>query len=150
ETVTFDAADTSTYRVDGVVLRLDPTANNIELAVVKSPPGQGFVGVTETESDIFELLLGVVVIPANATSIGPSDVHDYRTFLGTRNRVWVNETRPWSPRLGMLGFNRTSNRWEWWDGSNWVPLAPTVNWETIDGRPVTFDPAPHSHTWDSI
>jgi hypothetical protein len=152
ETIELSAADAATYRNDGIVLRLDPTANSITIAVVESPPGQGFIGTTETDTDVFELVLGVVTIPANATSVTSDQITDTRPFVGSRIRAWATITRPSSPRLAQIGYNTTTGVWEFWNGVAWAALAPTIKWSDLTGRPVTFPPDPHSHpvTWNSV
>ncbi|AGM12123.1 tail protein [Streptomyces phage Sujidade] len=149
ETLTI-AASESQARTDRVVLRLDPTANSIVLAVVKGTAGGGLPALVQTDTAIYELLLANVTVPASATVITSSNVDRQRRFVGHRVGHWETEQRPTSPRQGQLGYNFTTNRWEFWDGSAWTDLAPIVDYNTIANKPSTFPPNTHSHDWASI
>ncbi|MEU2854131.1 tail fiber domain-containing protein [Streptomyces syringium] len=149
ETLAISAADTSA-RTDRVVLRLDPAANAITLAVVKGPPGGGAPALTQTDTGVYEIPLALVAVGASATTITAANVEDARPFVGTHVGTWSTSTRPASPRLGTLGFNRTTTTWEFWAGSAWVALAPTVTWSNVADKPATFPPSGHSHKWSEI
>ncbi|USH45861.1 minor tail protein [Streptomyces phage VieEnRose] len=149
ETVTIPAADSSA-RIDIVVLRLDPTANSITLEVVKGTAGAGAPSLTQTDTDTYEFALASVAVGANVTTISPANVTDLRRFTGQRLGVWANDSRPTDPKLGRLGLNTNTSQWEWWNGAAWVALAPVVNWTNIDGKPVTFAPAAHTHLWADL
>lgn len=83
ETLTIDTAETL-YRIDAVVLELDPTANSITLKVVEGiaatsdpqPPT-----LTKSDVGVYQLLLGLVSIVPAADTILAADVTDRRTFL---------------------------------------------------------------------
>jgi hypothetical protein len=147
EVLTIAAADTAT-RIDRVILRLDPTANGITLAVLKGSPGAGAPAMTQTTTDIYEVSLGLVTVGASVTNIAASAVADDRRFVGTRIGTWTTDSRPATPRLGRLGLNRTTSKWEFWDGTAWADLAPVVSWTSITDKPATFPPAPHTHVID--
>ncbi|MCX2949946.1 tail fiber domain-containing protein [Lentzea sp. NEAU-D7] len=149
EQVPIPAAE-SASRSDRVVLRLDPSQNEISLEVVKGEPGAGAPPLTQTDSGIFELSLSRIPVPTGTTNIGTTVPQDERQFTGGRVRVWRTETRPASPRLGTLGLNLSTGRWEWHNGSGWVDLAPVIVWSTIEGKPATFAPAPHRHHWNDL
>ncbi|MET9642503.1 tail fiber domain-containing protein [Streptomyces syringium] len=149
ETVTIPAADTAT-RTDAVVLRLDPTANTITLAVLKGVPGSSSPALTQTDSGIYELRLAWVTVPGNTTSITASNVTEGRQFTRGYVGSWWNSTRPTSPRLGDLGFNRSTSAWEFWNGSAWANLAPSVSWPSVTDKPAAFPPAAHTHSWSQI
>lgn len=83
ETLTIATAETL-YRIDAVVLELNPTTNAIILKVVEGIAAvSNPVAPTLTQSDagVYQLLLGLVSITPSATSILASDVTDRRTFL---------------------------------------------------------------------
>ncbi|WP_327068718.1 tail fiber domain-containing protein [Kitasatospora sp. NBC_01302] len=141
------AADTAA-RTDRVVLRLNPTANNITLAVLKGAPGGSAPALTQTDTDLFEISLGLIAVSASASNIALSAVTDDRSFLGTRVGTWTSSTRPASARVGKLGLNRTTSKWEYWDGAAWTDLAPIVSWTSVTNKPSTFPPSAHSHTVD--
>ncbi|WP_432006297.1 tail fiber domain-containing protein [Streptomyces parvus] len=149
ETLTIAAASAA-QRYDRVVLRLDPTANSITLAVVQGTSGGGVPALTQTDTGVFEFPLATVTIPVGASTISAGNVSGERRFLGNTVGGWTTATRPENPRTGRLGLNTSTNRWEFWTGTAWSDLAPTINWGTVEGRPSTFPPAAHSHAWADI
>lgn len=138
ETLSISPAATSP-RIDSVVLRLDPSANSIVLAVVTGTPGvsPSAPSLTQTDTGVYELLLANVLIPASASSITASNVTDKRTFLGD---VWTTETRPVGT-VGRTGYNTTTNKLESYSTSgSWVEVTPTsLNASVISSG--TIDPA---------
>jgi len=82
-TLTLDTAGTDT-RIDGVVVELDPAANTIVLKIIQGtavvsnpvPPTP-----TQTDTGIYQILIALVTIPSEATSIVSSDVTDRRTYI---------------------------------------------------------------------
>ncbi|MEU5433815.1 tail fiber domain-containing protein [Streptomyces sp. NPDC020719] len=150
EILTVPAAGTNT-RVDRVVLRLDPASNSITLAVKAGSAGSSTLpALSQTDTGIYEMALASVTVAANVTTITSADVSATRPVVGNRVGVWATATRPPSPRKGQLGFNNTLARWEWWDGSTWTDLAPTISWASLTGKPASFPPAAHAHKWDEI
>lgn len=138
ETLTI-AASGQSARTDRVVMRLDPTANAITLAVLTGTSITA-PAVTQTDQGIFEVSLGVVAVDANVTNIASTKVTDDRRFVG--HNVTVYSTRPTSPRKGLLGFNTTTSVWEFWSGSAWTDL---LAWASLSGKPATFPPSSHTH-----
>ncbi|WJN62880.1 minor tail protein [Streptomyces phage phiScoe23] len=152
ETLTI-AASESQARTDRIVLRLDPAANSIVLAVIKGTAGGGVPALTQTDTGIYEMVLGNVAVGADVTTITTSNVSDQRRFVGTRIGSWSTALRPSSPRIGRLGYNSDTGKWEFWNGTAWSDLAPVVNWITITGKPATFPPDPHVHpapAWSEV
>lgn len=149
EVVTIAAASAA-QRYDRVVLRLDPTANSITIAVVQGTSGGGVPALTQTDTGIYELPLATVSVPVGAATITAGNVTSEREFLGNSVGGWTTATRPKNPRTGRLGLNVSTNTWEFWDGTQWKDLAPTITWTTIEGAPATFPPAPHTHLWADI
>ncbi|MFI5863570.1 tail fiber domain-containing protein [Streptomyces sp. NPDC051546] len=152
ETLIISAADASP-RTDRVILRLDPAANSITLAVIKGTPGGGIPTLNQSDTGIFEIALANIAVGSSVTTILAGDVTRQRRFIGSRIGVWTTDLRPTSPRQGKLGYNIDSNSWEFWDGNTWRDLAPTVTWSTIDGKPTTFPPSTHTHpapTWGTV
>ncbi|QMP84570.1 tail protein [Streptomyces phage Endor2] len=142
--LTIAAADTAA-RTDRVVLRLDPAANSIVLAVIKGTAGGGTPALTQTDTGIYELCLANVAVGASVTSISAASVTDQRRWVGSRIGSWSTALRPTTPRVGRLGFNTDTLAWEFWNGTAWTALAPTVDWNTIQGKPATFPPSTHTH-----
>jgi hypothetical protein len=125
-------------RIDRIVLRLDPTANSITLAIV---PGQGAASptppaLTQSDTGIYELLLADVAVPANAVTIQSTGVTDQRRRTGQRVGYWAKSSlRPIGARKREMGFNEETGRWEWHTGNNvWADL---FSWSTIPGKPTT-------------
>lgn len=76
-----DAADASNPRIDRIVVRLDRTANEARVRVVKGTPAASPVAPALTQTDaLYELLLADVTVPAAAGVIVASNVTDRRTF----------------------------------------------------------------------
>lgn len=145
ETLTIGAAEASA-RVDRVVVRFDPTANTGTIVVKQGTAGSSTPpALTQTDTGIFELPLATVAVPAGAVTIAAGDVTDERPYVGHRVGAWTTATRPTAPRKYRLGFNETSGRWEFWTGSAWTDLAPTVTWASITGKPATYPPDAHTH-----
>ncbi|MEU0739266.1 tail fiber domain-containing protein [Streptomyces sp. NPDC006134] len=149
ETLPIAAAD-SAARTDAVVLRLDPATNGISLAVLKGTPGSSSPALTQTDTGVYEIRLAWVAVGASVTTITAEDITEARQFARTFTGSWWTSTRPTSPRLGDLGFNRTSTTWEFWDGAAWRDLAPAVSWSSVSGKPSTFPPTSHEHSWSEV
>lgn len=132
ETIAITAVGTNT-RIDAIVLELDPTANSILLkavagtAVASSPVAPT---LTQSSTGVYQMLLGYVTIPNNATSITSGMVSDNRTFVGNRLGAWTTATRPATPFVSQTGYNFTLGYHEFYTGSTWSPLG------------VSSDPSP--------
>lgn len=124
ETLTIAAA-ASNPRRDLVVLRLDPSANTVTLAVKTGTPASSpsDPSLTQTEEGVYEMALARVTVPANAVTVSASDVLDRRTFMGTQVGRWQTSLRPASPEAGQVGFNTSVTLLEYWDGSSWVSVG---------------------------
>ncbi|QXE37117.1 tail fiber domain-containing protein [Streptomyces sp. GMY02] len=144
------AAADSSERRDRVVLRLDPTANSIALTVLEGVAGGEAIDVTQTDTGIYELSLGLVRVSPGVTNVAADAIIEGRRYSGSRVGTWTTNTRPATPRVSQLGLNRTTKAWEYWDGAAWADLAPTVTWSNISGRPTAFAPAAHSHGWSDL
>jgi hypothetical protein len=149
EVLTIAASGTAS-RVDRVVLKLDPAANSITLAVKTGAAGSTPPALTQTDTGIYEMTLARVTVGANVTSISAASVQGERKFIGNTVGGWTTDTRPDSPRVGRLGFNQSTSTWEFWNGTAWSDMAPTVSWSSLTGKPSTFAPATHSHDWADI
>lgn len=122
------AASSSNPRKDLVVLRLDPTANTITLAVVTGTPSAtpADPSLTQTDVDVYEMAIARVNVPASASTIAAANVDDLRPFMGTQFRAWTTNNRPASPTVPTVGFNTTLNAPEYWNGSAWVLFMPAI------------------------
>jgi hypothetical protein len=139
ETLTISAANATNPRNDLVVLRLDPTANTIVLAVVTGTAAASPTDPTlsQTDTGTFEMPLARVSVAAGATTIAAGNVTDLRPFLGTQFGRWSTTTRPASPLIGTAGFNSTLAVPEYWNGSAWVAFTNTVTASMISATEQT-------------
>jgi hypothetical protein len=122
------SAATTSPRIDLVVLKLDPTANNITLAVVAGTPAgtPADPSLTQTDTGVYELPIARVSIAANATTIAAGNVADIRPFMGKQFAIWTTATRPASPSVAENGLNTTTGVPEFWSGSAWLPFLPAI------------------------
>jgi len=83
--VTIPAADLTNPRIDSIVLRLDPVANNILLAVVQGTAAVTPVPptLTKTTAGIYELLIANVEVSPATAVISAGDVSDERFIFET-------------------------------------------------------------------
>lgn len=128
ETLTISAANATNPRNDLVVLRLDPTANSIVLAVVTGTAATTPTDPTlsQTDTGTYEMPLARVSVAAGATTIAAGNVTDLRPFMGTQFGRWTTTTRPGSPIVGTAGYNSTLGVPEYWTGSAWLAFTNTV------------------------
>jgi hypothetical protein len=110
-------------RIDSVVLRLDPTANTIALAVRVGTSSAPTVTITDT--GIYELRIADVVVGTNVTTIAAGNVTDRRSFTSKNWGQWTAATRPSVPE-GKAGYNFTTKQPEFWDGSQWRSFSTTT------------------------
>lgn len=84
ETLNIASASAVSPRIDTVVLRLDPTANSVVLAVLTGTASASPVAptLTQTDTGTYEMALADVYVAANATAIGAGNVTDRRVTLG--------------------------------------------------------------------
>jgi microcystin-dependent protein len=73
-------------RIDRVVLRLDPSANSLALAVLAGTPGSSpsAPALTQTDSGTYELSLAQVYVANGASTISAGNVTEERTFIPDR------------------------------------------------------------------
>jgi hypothetical protein len=128
ETLSITAANPTNPRNDLVVLRLNPTANTVVLAVVTGTAAAipADPSLTQTDEGTFEVAIARVLVAANASTIAAGAVTDLRPFTGTQFGRWTTSTRPASPTIGTAGYNTLTASPELWDGSAWVAFLPAV------------------------
>ncbi len=112
-------------RIDIIILRLDPTANNILLAIKKgtAAASPSAPALTQVVGGVWEMPLAQIAVAANATAVGGGDITDVRRYLGTQVGTWTTATRPASPTLGLLGYNSSLAAYEFWNGSAWAGIS---------------------------
>jgi len=144
-------ADSVNDRIDTIVLRLDPVANNVLLTVKTGVPDPAPVApaLVQTDGGVFEQPLANVLVPANAGV--PGTITDRREFMGTKLGTWTTAGRPIPNGRPLFGFNTTDEVIEYYDpiAEDWEPVAATIdNLDDIgdvvittpaDGEVLTYD-----------
>lgn len=129
ESLALATADATNDRLDLVVLRLDPTANSIVLAVKTGTPAgsPSAPALVQTDAGIFEQALAEVLVPANSGV--PTTITDRREFMGTRLGSWSTAGRPTPAGRVLFGFNTTDQAIEFYNPITdaWGPVAPEIN-----------------------
>ena len=131
ESLALATADATNDRIDTVVLRLDPTANSIVLAVKTGTPAGSPTApaLVQTDAGIFEQPLADVLVPATAGV--PSTITDRREFMGTRLGSWATVGRPDPAGRVLFGFNTTTGEVEYYNvnESAWEPVGGGLGFE---------------------
>ncbi len=83
--LTIAAAHASLARIDRVILRLDPSANTIILAVLAgvADASPAPAALTQTEGDVYEFPVALVAVGAGVTTIAPGNITDQRVILAS-------------------------------------------------------------------
>lgn len=94
ETLTVTTSDPTNPRIDAVVLELDPTANSIVLKVIAGTAASTPVAptLTQTDSGVYQQLVGTVAVAAGTGLISAGNVTDSRTFLRGATTSWAEIT----------------------------------------------------------
>ena len=125
ESLALATADATNDRIDLVVLKLDPTANSIVLAVKTGTPAgsPSAPSLVQTDAGIYEQPLAEVLVPA--TSGVPTTITDRREFMGTRLGSWTTAGRPTPAGRVLFGFNTTTGEVEYYNTneSAWSPIV---------------------------
>ena len=138
-------------RIDFVVLRLSLPDNAITLRVTSSAPLRG-------DGDVYEVTLATITVPPNASTSSQVTILDQREFVGNRTRVWNNlgKSNAQNVRVGQLAYNVDLQAYEFYSGSGgWKKLidsqtTQSVTWASLTGKPSTFTPSAHTHSWNDI
>lgn len=141
-TVNVDTNSSGSTRFDRIVLRLDPSANEVNYYYKKPSVGAGPPTLDQSDTSVYELPLARITVANGAANLSGA-VLDERPFVNMRTGIWTSDSRPDqtgygpSPRRGQIGFNVTTGTWEYWNGSTWVNLIPAVtavsNWTSMGG-----------------
>lgn len=104
ETVAIAANASGNPRIDRIVLRLDPSANSIVLAVVQGTPAgsPSAPALTQTDVGTYELTLARVAVANGASTIAAGDVTDERTYV---DGIYG----PWTPVITASSSNPTAS-----------------------------------------
>lgn len=140
ETLSIGAASTNP-RIDAVVLKLDPALNSIVLQVVAGTPAASPVAPTLTQTDaaIFQFKIAEVRVEASVTTIDANKVTDTRQFMLD---VWSSANRP-APFLGLVGFNTTTSKVEFYNGSTWADITSALDASSITSGTLNVDRVPN-------
>jgi len=131
ESLALATADPTNDRIDTVILKLDPVANEIVLAVKTGTPAgsPSEPGLVQTDSGIYEMAIANVLVPATAGV--PSTITDRREFMGTKLGSWTTVGRPTPTGRVLFGFNTTTGQVEFYNTnlSAWAPVGGGVGFE---------------------
>ena len=108
ESLSLTTADATNPRLDLVVLRLDPVANSIVLAVKDGTPAGSPTApaLVQTDAGTYEIALASVLVPA--TSGVPTTITDKRQFMGSRISLWSDDTRPTTASRTLVSILRAA------------------------------------------
>jgi hypothetical protein len=131
ETLTIAANASGNPRIDRVVLRLDPAANSVQLAVITGTPAgtPAAPALTLTDVGIWELPLARVAVANGAATITAGNVTDERVYIAGPPAVGASTRRPAAPVWGQRLFEADTGKDLTWNGSAWVdPRKSLVAW----------------------
>jgi hypothetical protein len=131
ESLALATADAADDRLDTVVLRLDPSANTIVLAVVAGTPASSPVApsLTQTDAGTYELALADVLVPANSGV--PTTITDLRATTAAKAGEWPTAGRPTTTGFAFIGFNTDLGTLEFYNVSTsaWEPVGGGLGFE---------------------
>jgi len=131
EALSLATADATNDRLDTVVLRLDPTANSIVLAVVTGTPAGSPVAptLTQTDAGTYELAIADVLVPANSGV--PTTITDRRAETAAKAGEWPTAGRPATTGFAFIGFNTDLGTLEFYNvtTSAWEPVGGGLGFE---------------------
>lgn len=121
--VTLNAVTANRY--DRIVLRLDPTANSVIVAVVQGAGASTPVlpALAQTSTGIYEFELANIYLAASTTNASTATFVDARNWLGEQVGKWTTAGRPTAPLIGMTGYNSTLAVHEVWNGTAWTAVG---------------------------
>lgn len=108
-------ADTQS-RVDRIVARVNPVTDTSSLEHLRGVPGSGAPRpLVRTFTGAYDVPLYRFTVAGGA--VAPTDLVDERQWVSHRVRMWRTADRELvAPRLGQVGYNLTTGRWEGWAG----------------------------------
>ena len=121
-TLTIAANASGNPRIDRVVLRLDPSADEVTAEVLQGTPAASpsAPALTTTDTGTFEVLLAQVAVANGAASIGSGNVTDERTFTSVPYTPALSSRRPSNPVVGQGIYETDTGLDKVWNGSAWV------------------------------
>lgn len=131
ESLALATADATNDRIDVVALKLDPSANSIELEVKTGTPAASpsAPALVQTDAGVYEQPLAEVLVEATAGV--PGTITDKREFMGTRLGSWATAGRPVPAGRVLFGFNTTTGGVEFYNvnTSAWEPVGGGLGFE---------------------
>lgn len=131
ESLALATADATNDRIDVVALKLDPSANSIELEVKTGTPAASpsAPALVQTDAGVYEQPLAEVLVEATAGV--PGTITDKREFMGTRLGSWATAGRPAPAGRVLFGFNTTTGGVEFYNvnTSAWEPVGGGLGFE---------------------
>jgi hypothetical protein len=121
-TLTIAANASGNPRIDRVVLRLDPSADEVTAEVLQGTPAASpsAPALTTTDTGVFEVSLAQVAVANGAASISSGNVTDERTFTDVPYTPALSSRRPASPVKGQRIYETDTGLDKVWNGSAWV------------------------------
>jgi hypothetical protein len=123
-----DTNPTGSARVDRVVLRLDPDANEVTAEVVRGTAGAGAPAVTQTDVGVWEMALGRVTVAPSAPNIAASAVTNDRVGQGLDVHPVLGLSQLSNPRRGHLAYVIPADTYYGWNGSQWRAVQYAPEW----------------------
>jgi hypothetical protein len=107
--LTIAAAHASLARIDRVILRLDPSANTIILAVLEgvADASPAPAALTQTEGDVYEFPVALVAVGAGVTTIAPGNITDQRVILASTASLQADIAALQTPAVNAKTANYT-------------------------------------------
>jgi hypothetical protein len=145
ETLPVAANPSGDPRADRVVLRLDPSANSITLAVLTGTPAGGIIGPLPptpetTDTGVYDLPLAVVNVGPGVAAITAPDVSDERVYASPPPLTGASGRVPLDPAPGQLMKEADTGLLRAWDGAQWE----TVNADLLEEWVVVAVAAPYA------
>lgn len=128
EALTLAANGSGNPRIDRVVLRLDPAANSVLLAVKQGTPAgsPSAPALTQTDTGVWELPLARVTVANGAATISAGNVTDERVFTAPPPILTTSGNRPASPLAQQVILEADTGAWKMWDGAAWIDVADST------------------------
>lgn len=117
-------------RLDGIILRLDQTANTITLVVKAGTANNsgGILPILTQNETTWELLVGIVTVAAGTAAITTGMINQLRPSTGLRVYPYADASnRPTPSEEVALGVNIATKRLEMWAAAAWVNMFDFAN-----------------------
>jgi hypothetical protein len=139
ETLAIAANTSGNWRVDRVVVRLDPSADGATLAVLTGTPGPlaATPALTVTDTGVYELTLARVTVASGAVSITAGNVVDERVHVAPPTVLGMSDRLPQDRAPGQRIFQADTARDFIWDGSQLIDPADASVWAAFGPWDVT-------------